>query len=206
MLWWALLVLSDLGLQLAWLAVPLEAGCAVLGRPVAVEISLSWAASRIEAIFASEVYSCKRNANPCSPILSSWQKKSPFTFKINYKKWAQIKSLDPNPLNSQNDWIQTQALLVGPLSDICTSLINTHRCSVKNEGTWGLLANTLVHLLRDCHPLTSFIKAPIRKVPSQMLTACLYNLKEAKEIPLKIWSTKIVSRLKNSMPRIPSVV
>lgn len=29
---------------------------------------------------------------------------------------------------------------------------------------------------------------------------CLYNLKKAKEIPLKIWSTKIVSRLKNSMP------
>jgi len=140
---------------------------AAVERCIMVKIYLSSAASRIEAIFASDVYSCKSSANPCSPILSSWQKKSPFTFKVHYKKWAQIKSLGPKSLNSQKDWIQTQLLLVGPLTDICTSLINTHRCFVENEGTFGLLTNILIHLLKDFHPHMSCIKATIRrKVPS----------------------------------------
>lgn len=122
--------------------------------------------SKIEAIFVSDVYSCKRNVNPCSPILSSWQKKSPFTFKTHYEKWAQIKSLDSKPLSSQNDRIQTQFLLVGPLTDVSTSLINTHRCSVKIEGLLGLLTNMLMYILQYFYPCLSCINILIPRKTS----------------------------------------
>lgn len=90
---------------------------------------------------------------------------SPLKYII--RNGLQIKSLDPKPLNSQNDRIQTQSLPVGPLADICTSVTNTHRCSVKNEGILSLLTDIPIHLLKDFRPHTSCIKATIRrKVPS----------------------------------------
>lgn len=142
-------------LLLARLTLPLKANCNGAlhhGRDL-----LELSCIQNQAVFDSDVYSCKRNVNPCSPILSSWQKKSPFTFKTHYKKWAQIKSLDSKPLSSLNDRIQTQSLLVGPLTDVSTSLINTHRCSVKIEGLLGLSTDMLIYILLHFHPCVSCI-------------------------------------------------